>query len=212
MNDINVFFTENSILKESKLSVDIVAFETFDDGMERKQDAVKSITEILQNPKFQLKGEGKYQVLLRLSFALLFGWYEGGQLLFCEDIKFTEQDIEEIRVFNEMQEICVQRRGSGFWVRSITDYPCKNNGKDVDSVDSSSRLFGSVVNTGQEKRFAELYEPGRKIRLLIPVEDAEKGYTYMIKTRSYITKDNTTGQAGYGYYRYVAIQKERKDG
>ena len=130
--------------------------------------------------------------------------------MFCKDITFAEQDIEEIRVFNEAQEICVQRRGNGFWVRSITDYPNKNDGEDVASVDSSSRLFGSVVNTDQEKRFAELYEPGRKIRLLIPVEDAEKGDTYMIKTRSYITKDNATGQAGYGYYRYVAIQKERR--
>lgn len=155
-----------------------------------------------------LTEEETFQVIARLSFTMLFGWYKNGVLTFSTPIEIDDADVEEIRVFNDSAELLLQRRRDVYWVRCITD----KAGNDIATVDSTSCLFGKITDASVGEGFAELYEPGRKIRLVIPVNDAAKGDTYTITTRSYIQYDETTGQAGYGFSRYLAIRKERRHG
>ncbi len=156
--------------------------------------------------KQMLAEEETFQVIARLSFTMLFGWYKNGELIFSTPVEIDDADVEEIRAFNDSTELLLQRRRDVYWVRRITD----KAGDEMTTVDSTSCLFGKITGTSVAEGFAELYEPGRKIRLVIPANDAAKEDTYTITTRSYIQYDETTGQAGYGFSRYLAIRKERR--
>ena len=156
--------------------------------------------------KSMLDKTDTYQVVARLSFALLFGWYKDGRLIFSKTIEINDSDVEEIRAFNAAKEILLQRRGDLYWVRNIED----RAGDEVKAVDSTSRLFGKVTGDKEiPEGFEKLYEGGRKIQMVIPADDGQIEDIYAITTRSYIKYDGITGQAGFGYSRYVAIRKER---
>ena len=192
-NNDKDFFIEESVLQARAFNA--VKEERFMHG-----NALELLSRLLLQ-------EETYQVMARLSFAVLFGWYKNGELIFSKPIVIADADVEEIRAFNDLQEVLLQRRGDLYWVRSITDKP----GDTIKAVDSTSCLFGAVTGTTVIEGFAELYEPGRKICMVIPANDARKDDKYTITTRSYITYDEMTGQAGYGYSRYLTIRKERRD-
>lgn len=192
-NNDNDFFVEASILQARAFNV--VKEERF-----MHENALELLSRLLLQ-------EETYQVMARLSFAVLFGWYKNGELIFSQPIVIADADVEEIRAFNDLQEVLLQRRDDTYWVRSITD----KTGDTIKAVDSTSCLFGAVTGATVPDGFAELYEPGRKINMVIPVNDARKGDVYTITTRSYITYDEITGQAGYGYSRYLKIRKERRN-
>ena len=117
----------------------------------------------------------------------------------------------QIRLFNNDEEILLQKDGGKYNVRIIKD--SINRQKDEDEmvrfVDAASTLFGERTEIKIDtKGFVRLVEKGRKISLTIPTQDMAKYYALV--TRSYITFDTETGQAGYGYYRYLDIRPEVK--
>lgn len=192
MNEKKDYFTDDSTLQIKPFSV--IKNEQF-----IKNNAISIL-------KTMLDETGAYQVVARLSFALLFGWYKDGRLIFSKNIEIDDSDVEEIRAFNADKEVLLQRRGDLYWVRNIEDQP----GDEVKAVDSTSRLFGKVIRDKEiPEGFAKLYEGGRKIQMVIPAVDGQKDDIYAITTRSYIKYDEITGQAGFGYSRYVTIRKER---
>lgn len=75
----------------------------------------------------------------------------------------------------------------------------------IDTVDSISVIMGKFHKI-LSNDFIELFDKGRKIKKIIPVDRQSDYYTLI--TRSYIEYNNSTGQAGYGYYRYVDIEPE----
>lgn len=192
MNEKKDFFTDDSTLQIKPFAV-----------IKNEQFIKDNASTIL---KSMLDETGIYQVVARLSFALLFGWYKDGRLVFSKTIEIDDSDVEEIRAFNTNKEVLLQRRGDLYWVRAIEDQA----GDEVKAVDSTSRLFGKVTGDQEvPEGFAKLYEGGRKIQMVIPADDGQKDDIYAITTRSYIKYDEITGQAGFGYSRYVAIRKER---
>lgn len=129
------------------------------------------------------------------------GRYEGGAFSFHDDFTIDERFIVEVRLFNKNQEIYARKIGNKYYVRVLTD------GKDgdlVEVVDTKSNLFGDRdENADLPKGYARVIEDGRKIKMIVPVDELGKHYALM--TRSYISFDSETGQAGFGYSRYLGI-------
>jgi len=148
----------------------------------------------------------KYFVALRSFNRVLIGKWENNTFKFANNEHFEAEDIVELRIFNEKLELLLKREGNNFKMRSISDFEGK---KSVGCVDSSSELFGKLVDKYDENaEFLYLYEEGRKIGLYIPNVGKSENGRYRLVTRSYIDFDNDTSQAGFSCYRYLGIDKE----
>ena len=79
---------------------------------------------------------------------------------------------------------------------------------DLDIIKHNINEIKKVIDKNINDNFVKLQESGRKISLIIPSEDRAKYYALV--TRSYITFDEKTGQAGIGYYRYLDIRPQVK--
>lgn len=146
----------------------------------------------------KLKSDVEYLVAAWMVNELKLGYYQNGMFYFSESDVVEEKYLLEIRIFNEHEELYVVKRDDKFFTRLIRE----GSGEALKAVDSTSIIFGKK-NAQLEAGFVKLVEKGRKISLVIPSsEDAEK---YSLTTRSYIVVNNTTGQSGYGYYRWVRI-------
>lgn len=145
----------------------------------------------------------EYQVVAHCVNELRMGWYKDGNFTFAKEGKIADEHLQQLRVFNAEEEVLLKKTGHNYWVRRIHD---SGNGK-VKAVDSTSTIFGNrIVESKLVENFVTLYEPGRKVKLVIPVRDMSD--KYCLTTRSYVVYDEETGQAGYGYYRYVEIKAE----
>ena len=113
-------------------------------------------------------------------------------------------DLLELRIFNNDAEHHIKRKGLAFDVQVITDGA--EGGEVIEYVDSKSNIFGDCIEVANG--YAKLWEEGRKIAMSVPVD--EKASHYAVKTRSYITYDNDTNQAGFGYYRFLDIVKAER--
>ena len=147
----------------------------------------------------------EYQVVAHCVNEIKMGWYKDGSFIFADGDSVNDAYLQQMRVFNDNEEILIKKTGHNYWVRKISD-TC---GSDVKTVDSTSTIFGKRADSNNlPDDFVMVYEPGRKVKLILPVK--EKSEKYCVTTRSYITYDDNTGQSGYGYYRYVAIEAERR--
>lgn len=154
----------------------------------------------------------KYTVIARNVHELKFGYYENNTFNFPDNSELNPVYLLSLRLFNQNSEILVQKVNSMYQVRIIQDKEFISGEDDkyseIEAVDNASTLFGK--RTGKlSNNFVHLADSGRKIKFIIPATN-EADY-YSLKTRSYITYDNETGQAGYGYYRYVSIQPENEE-
>lgn len=149
--------------------------------------------------------DGEFQVAAWMVNELKLGYYENGRFCFADGSNLEEKYLLELRVFNKQQELHLIKNEDRLCASIITD----GYGDDVKSVDSTSVMFGKREEAVQlPSGFAKLIEEGRKISLVIPAkESAEK---YMLTTRSYITYHGVTGQAGYGYHRWVEIVAKKE--
>lgn len=147
----------------------------------------------------------EYQVVAHCVNEIKMGWYKGGRFVFSDGNDLSDEYLQQMRVFNENEEILIKKTGHNYWVRKINDV----SGADIKTVDSTAVIFGKrIVDNQLPDDFVMVFEPGRKVKLVLPVK--EKSEKYCVTTRSYVTYDDKTGQAGYGYYRYVAIEAERR--
>lgn len=162
----------------------------------------KKITDIDEFLK-QLKGSFKVAAFCENEVKL--GRFTDGSFCFADDAGLELEFLQELRLFNNEQELLFKRSGLGFKLRNIED----NKGDvNIQCVDTKSNFFGDRVEHNYDKGFAKLWEEGRKISIVVPVDvDAEH---YALKTRSYITYDEQTGQAGFGYYRYMDIVRSER--
>lgn len=192
------FFNTDSLLK----------MKTIYTKIQPKLDAAaecSSLDDMLS--AFQLNGE-RYKVIAYCMNELLFGYYKNGSFTFSKegiDSKYLSRYLMQMRIFNENEELLLQREDSKFRARYIADADIERDGyTKTECVDSRSPLFGKPDSGSGRQDFVQLTESGRKMRMAIP---AEKGSSvYLLKTRSYIVYDDKTGQAGYGFWRFVSIE------
>lgn len=178
------FFAQSASLKIEKANTDI------------KQD-IGSLDKLLG--KFPIDG----QVIAHCMNELKFGTYNGGKFIFADESALDEKYLLQLRIFNANQELLLQRDGGVFQARYITDTPDDSGSQEY--VDSSSPLFGDRDTAAKlPQGFVRLLESGRKIFMVIPADKMAKNY--LLTTRSYITYDEKTGQAGYGFWRFVGIE------
>lgn len=166
----------------------------------------------IQRPLDDILGKiavNDYKVLLQSVNEMKFGYYNEHRFIFSDNKNIIQKYLVQVRMFNELEEILILRNKDEYYVRMIKD-ETNEESKLIETVDSTSVLFGKVIkNENLPKGFVELYDKGRKIERIIP-SAVESDY-YTLITRSYIEYNNKTGQAGYGYYRYVDIKPENSD-
>lgn len=164
---------------------------------EKKDLTCKNLAEALS-----LLSPDRYYVATWLVNEFKLGYYELGQFIFADASLVDEKFLLELRIFNEQQELHVVRKGTGLHVSIITD----NKEGNTLTVDSSSQIFGKRVEADLPEGFVRLEEPGRKICFTIPA--TQKADKYYLKTRSYVEMNEKTGQAGFGFSRWVGIYEE----
>lgn len=142
----------------------------------------------------------EYKVVAHFVNCVRFGYYQKGSFVFADGAALEEKYLVQLRVFNAEEELYLQKQGAGYYLQYIND--AAGNEK-IPTVDSKSQFFGHSVAGAAPQGFAELWEAGRKIRLVLPV--AEQAEEYELLTRSYVQFDEQTGQAGYAYYRWLDI-------
>lgn len=172
----------------------------------KTEGTVSSLEEALK------KAAGKnFKAAVYLVHEFRFGYWRGDHFEFADGKNFDEKYLLEMRLFNDTEEIYLQKKGCLLLVRTTEDAAADNGGCRIKTVDSTSRMFGRKCAASLPENFVKLYESGRKISIVIPAEEqAEK---YNLTTRSYVVYDKTTGQAGYGWYRWVSLQPAAgKDG
>lgn len=159
-----------------------------------KNSVASSVADIIAKDCQQ---DTDYKVVAIMMHRVAFGKLQNNVITLAEG-KLEEKFLLELRLFNAEQEIYAIKSENGFDVRNI----CDNCGEAVEVVDTLSNFFGDNTNKVADG-YAELYEEGRKIRMVVPA--SEKAEHYALKTRSYITYDKDTKQAGFGYYRFLDI-------
>ncbi len=192
MDKEKTFFEEESVLKAQTYNVE-----------KEEEYITQPYLEILAG---KTASEGIYQVTGHFLYTLKMGWFKHGKLEFSDGEIPDDRYLDEIRLFNDKEEVLLKKAGKGYIVRIIRD----TEGNSVKAVDSVSPVFGHFVEDEKlPAGFARVCEPGRKVVLILPVEDAAASYS--VRTRSYITyNEKATGQAGYGFFRYVSIAPDRR--
>lgn len=107
---------------------------------------------------------------------------------------------QEVRVFNEDEELHLRREGKGFHGRYRKDTPTTEEGTPY--VDSFSRFWGESDGTSAGG-YVTLVDGQRKLRLVVPAEGGVNRYG--LQTRNYVGSDEKTGLSGYIDYRFVHI-------
>lgn len=126
------------------------------------------------------------------------GRWDGSSLVFANQEALDENQILEIRVFNENEELHLYRHHGAYEGR----YVCDGTGEVQSHVDTLSRLWGH--KTAHDGSFVTLKDSERFLSMTVPCQ--EKADYYGLVTRSYIDVDSDTGQAGYSDYRFVRIE------
>ena len=148
-----------------------------------------------------------YKVLIQNVNEMKFGYYRDKHFIFNDGSNVVPKYLIQMRLFNEIEEILVLSNKEEYYLRVIKD-EMNGESKLIETVDSISVLFGKLdKDENLLDGFVELYDAGRKIRKVIP--SSIKSDYYALTTRSYIEYNKKTGQAGYGYYRYVDIKPEK---
>lgn len=190
MVDVRIpFFKASSVLKHNNYKV-----------VREKSDA-------FQNPVEYLKElSGKYYVLAKSYNKLVFGILSDGSLSLSDGKEIELKYLLSLRAFNEKEDVLFELRNQSWYMVKVQDeltVEAEAEGKVYCAVDSISPLFGDCKS--ESNGFAELVEKGRKIILRVPSLPGDG--LYALVTRSYIEYSEVTGQAGYGFYRLVGLER-----
>ena len=184
------YFLENSLLKENFVKVN------------------KSKETLVGGPlEYVKKYNEAFTAIASCMNKLVICKFENGNFIYASsNDTITEKFLLELRMFNEEKELRFYKHGNKWELVIIEDEKTDANNDDgitvFSSVDSSSVIFGDKKEIIADE-FTKLYEEGRKIYLTVPGIGFSK---YQLRTRSYITYSEITGQAGFGFYRFVAIE------
>lgn len=180
--------------------------DKFFGGQEAVSTVVERRAEIVQQPQvtlaeaLELLQSGKYKVVAHFVNCVRFGYYNEGKFAFADGEALAERYLVQLRIFNAEEEVYLQKQGTGYYLQYIND---ARGSEAVPTVDSESQFFGHRVAGEVSQGFAQLWEAGRKIKIVLPA--AKQADEYKLLTRSYVQFDEQTGQAGYGYYRWLDI-------
>lgn len=187
--------------------------DKFFSGQEAVSTVVERRAEILQQPQVKLAEAltflqgNEYKVVAHFVNCVRFGYYNEGKFTFADGEELAERYLVQLRIFNAEEEVYLQKQGAGYYLQYIND---ELGQEAVPTVDSVSQFFGHRVAGELPQSFAELWEAGRKIKIVLPA--AKQADEYNLLTRSYVQFDEQTGQAGYAYYRWLDIVPvERRD-
>lgn len=143
-----------------------------------------------------------------LDNRVIWGVYEDGKISLSDDSQLEIAFLQELRVFNEDEELHIRINRQNMVWRYINDTIGEEN---IEYVDCMARLWGkATVNQGIKAGYTTLVDKERKISLTIPVTGKPEHY-YGLVTRNYIEYDENTSQAGYRDYRYVTIKEAGRD-
>lgn len=162
--------------------------------------AVKLAAGIKLASALALLQQAEYKVVAHFVNCVRFGYYKDRSFIFADGAALEEKYLLQLRVFNSVEELYLQKQAAGYYMQYINDEAGEKN---VPAVDSSSQFFGHRAAAACKEGFTELWEAGRKIKLVLPV--AAIADEYNLITRSYVKYDEKTGQAGYAYYRWLDI-------
>lgn len=137
---------------------------------------------------------------------IIFGRWQSGHIALASGETIQPEFWQELRIFNENEELHLRRVRKGFRGRYRKDEPAQ--GGCCPYVDSFSRFWGTANDTPKDG-YATLIDEQRKLRLVIPVED-ESADWYGLETRNYIGSDKETGLSGYIDYRFVHIASAKE--
>ena len=140
---------------------------------------------------------GAASVVLWQMDAVRWGRWQSGQLTMADGEPLEAVYLQEIRVFDEQEELHLVRQGNRFSGRLVQD----GAGEACSYVDSLARLWGE--RTAAADGFVQLQDKARKLLLTVPC--TEEAACYGLVTRNYIGYAEKTGQAGYTDYRFVKI-------
>lgn len=161
------------------------------------------------------KAKNVYKVMLVAVNEIKFGYYNlncDNKFTFPDEKQLEEKYILKLRLFNLEEEFLLEkdRTSNLYEARFIQDKLIENNLEErTIMIDDASSLFGEKEqDKNLNDNFVKLKEYGRKISMIIPVENTSKYYALV--TRSYIDFDKKTGQAGIAYYRYLDIRPQEK--
>lgn len=180
--------------------------DKFFSGQEATSTVVERKAEIVLRPQVKLAEalellQGKaYKAVAHFVNCVRCGYYNEGKFIFADAAALEEKYLVQLRIFNAEEELYLQKQGAGYYLQYIND---ARGNEAVPTVDSASQFFGHRVASELPVGFTELWEAGRKIKIVLPVDRQADEYKLLI--RSYIQFDEQTGQAGYGYYRWLDI-------
>ena len=147
---------------------------------------------------------GDAVIVLWLMHGIVWGRWQGGALSLMPDEKIVPDEAlvseywQELRVFNETEELHLRRVGDAFAGRYRKD---EGESGPYVYVDSFSRFWGERKSA--EGGCVTLADSLRKLSLVIPAEGDARWYG--LQTRNYVGSDDETGLSGYVDYRFVHI-------
>lgn len=130
--------------------------------------------------------------------GIVWGKWQDGALSLAPGEEIAPEFWQELRVFNEAEELHLLRGAGGFAGRYRRDEG--ETGPDA-YIDSFSRFWGERKSAGNG--YVALVDSARKLRLVVPAEGGARWYG--LATRNYVGSDEETGLSGYIDYRFVHI-------
>ena len=165
---------------------------------EYKSISIKSDFETLEQELQNLIHSNSIVVVWQIH-NIIWGRYQNNKLELLDGTR-SANFYQEIRVFNEVEELHLIKIDDEFHGRYIQD----GTGQEVKYVNSFSRFWGEKHDI--KDGFIELRDIGRKISLKIPFDEGISDTKYLgLTTRNYISSDEKTGLSGYVDYRFLSI-------
>jgi len=136
-----------------------------------------------------------------------FGRYENGDFVFADPLELKMADIEEMRVFDENQELYVWQRDNSLYARYRKDEIVEDDGKGIEEfVEADLVLWGT--RKGKEKNGWTSLKEDRGIEFFIPVnvKKVDEQHPVKLKVRTYIEYlQEDEIQASYYDSRFVSF-------
>lgn len=137
--------------------------------------------------------------------SIIWGRYENGAIKLLEEQDGVNPDyLQEIRIFNDKEELYLRKEGEEIEGR----YICDEGSERSEYIDDASWFWGEASDTVSEH--VKLTDSERRISMEIPVIPTGAKH-YLLKTRNYIAPASN-GQYGYIDYRFLGIIPENGGG
>lgn len=143
---------------------------------------------------------GQATVIIWQINKIIWGNWDGSTLSLVGGEPLKAKLWQELRVFNETEELHLVCAGNLFTGRFRTDA----DGGELEYIDTLSRLWGEVASGFGENVVVE--DKNRKLRMDLPRLDLAGTPKYLgLVTRNYVGINEITAQAGYTDCRFVKI-------